>query len=137
MYAWALYCPEPALCENLHTMRKPAYPVLKPIEWKGSSYADVCAFPRDARHDSGYQLERVQAGEDPQDWKPMPSIGQGVREIRIHEDSGEFRVIYLATRPEAVYVLHAFQKKSQKTSREDLALAIRRFKTIARSGGAG
>jgi phage-related protein len=60
-----------------------------------------------------------------------------VRVIRIHEQSGEFRVIYVATRPEAVYVLHAFQKKSQKSSRADLAMAIKRFKTIPRSGGAG
>ncbi|MEJ0040242.1 MAG: type II toxin-antitoxin system RelE/ParE family toxin [Gammaproteobacteria bacterium] len=117
-------------------MRISAYPSLKPIKWKGSSYADLCAFPKEARHDAGYQLEHVQAGEDPADWKPMPSIGPGVREIRIHEQSGEFRVIYLATRPEAVYVLHAFQKKSQKTSRTDLALAIKRFKMIPRSGGA-
>ena len=118
-------------------MRKSAYSVLKPIEWKGSSYADLFEFPRAARHDAGYQLERVQRGEEPEDWKPMPSMGLGVREIRIHEDSGEFRVVYLATRPEAVYVLHAFQKKSQQTSRRDLALAIKRFKTIPRSGGAG
>jgi phage-related protein len=118
-------------------MRNPAYPVLKPIEWKGSSYADLLAFPKEVRHDAGYQLERVQRGEEPEDWKPMPSLGVGVREIRIHEDSGEFRVMYLATRPEAVYVLHAFQKKSQKTSRRDLALAIKRYKTIPRSGGAG
>jgi phage-related protein len=117
-------------------MRKQAYRVLKPVEWKGSSYADLFAFPRAARHDAGYQLERVQRGEDPSDWKPMPSIGCGVREIRIHEDSGEFRVIYDATRPEAVYVLHAFQKKSQQTSRTDIALAIKRFKTISRSGWA-
>jgi phage-related protein len=117
-------------------MRKSAYPFLKPIEWKGSSYADLFAFPKDARHDAGYQLERVQSGRDPQDWKPMPSIGQGVREIRIREEAGQFRVIYLATRPEAVYVLHAFQKKSQTTSRTDLELAIKRFKTIPRSGGA-
>jgi len=118
-------------------MRKSAYPELKPIEWMGSSYADLCAFPKDARHDAGYQLEHVQAGESAADWKPMPFIGHGVREVRIHEQSGEFRVVYLATRPEAVYVLHAFQKKSQKTSRADLALAIKRFKMIPRSGGAG
>lgn len=110
--------------------------MLKPIEWKGSSYDDLMEFPREARHDAGYQLERVQGGEEPEDWKPMPSIGPGVREIRVHEESGEFRVIYLATRPEAVYVLHAFQKKSQKTSRTDVALAIKRFKMIPRSGGA-
>lgn len=110
--------------------------MLKPIEWKGSSYDDLMEFPRAARHDAGYQLERVQGGEEPADWKPMPSIGPGVREVRVHEESGEFRVIYLATRPEAVYVLHAFQKKSQKTSRTDVALAIKRFKMIPRSGGA-
>lgn len=117
-------------------MRESAYRRLKPIEWKGSSYDDLFAFPRAVRHDAGYQLELVQGGEEPSDWKPMPSIGPGVREIRVHEDSGEFRLIYLATRPEAVYVLHAFQKKSPKTSRADVALAIKRFKTIPRSGGA-
>ena len=116
-------------------MRESAYRRLKPIEWKGASYSDLLSFPKAARHDAGYQLEKVQGGEDPSDWKPMPSIGAGVREIRVHEDSGEFRVIYLATRPDAVYVLHAFQKKSQKTSRTDVALAIKRLKTIPRSGG--
>src|SRR5262245_21801484 len=101
-------CP---LCGNLHTMSKSAYSVLKPVDWMGVSYANRSAFPKEARHDAGYQLERVQAGEDPHDWKPMPSIGTGVREIRIHEDSGEFRVIYLATRPEAVYVLHVIEAR--------------------------
>ena len=74
------------------------------------------------------QLENVQRGEEPQDWKPMSSIGPGVREIRIRETSGAFRVVYLATRPEAIYVLHCFQKKSQQTSRQDLALAKARLK---------
>lgn len=61
----------------------------------------------------------------------MSSVGAGVREIRIREPSGAFRVMYLATRPEAIYVLHCFQKKSQQTSRQDLALAKARLKAVA------
>ena len=107
---------------------------LKAAVWMAGSKADLIAFPTDARHDAGYQLEKVQRGLDPNDWKPMPTVGAGVREIRIHEESGVFRVIYLATRPEAVYVLHCFQKKSQKTSRRDIQLAAKRFKAIPRAG---
>lgn len=103
---------------------------LKAVIWMGSSKADLIAFPPDARREAGYQLERVQFGDDPQDWKPMSSVGPGVREIRVREPSGAFRVMYLATRPEAIYVLHCFQKKSQKTSREDLALAQARLKSV-------
>jgi phage-related protein len=78
----------------------------------------------------GYQLENVQEGIDPDDWKPMSTVGSGVREIRVRESSGAFRCIYLATRPEGIYVLHPFQKKTQKTGRQDLDLAARRFKAI-------
>jgi phage-related protein len=70
---------------------------MKPIEWLGSSKADVRAFPENARIDAGWQLELIQRGDDPDDWKPMQSVGPGVREIRIREASGAFRVIYLAT----------------------------------------
>ena len=87
---------------------------LKSIIWMGSSYKDLVAFPADARQDAGYQLERVQYGERPNDWKPMASIGPGVQEIRIHEDSGAFRVIYLATRPEGIYVLHCFRRRRRR-----------------------
>lgn len=96
----------------------------------GDSKEDLIAFPADARREAGYQLEKVQRGEVPQDWKPMGSVGSGVREIRIREASGAYRVIYLATRPEGIYVLHCFQKKTQKTSRGDLNLAQSRFKAI-------
>lgn len=72
-------------------------------------------FPGEVRREAGYQLARVQAGKDPADWKPMPSVGLGVNEIRVREDSGAFRVIYVARFAEAIYVLHAFQKKAQKT----------------------
>lgn len=101
---------------------------MKLIQWLGSSRADVRAFPDDARIDAGWQLELVQRGEDPEDWKPMPTIGPGVREIRIREASGAFRVVYLATLEDRVLVLHAFQKKSQATPKKDIDLAIQRLK---------
>lgn len=104
---------------------------LKPLRWLGSSRAAVRAFPPRARRDAGYQLYRVQSGEDPSDWKPMASIGAGVREIRIQVD-GAYRVLYLAARPEAVYVLHAFAKKSQRTQKLDVDLARVRLKDLLR-----
>jgi len=88
------------------------------------------AFPREARREIGYQLEHVQEGVEPDNWRPMSAVGPGVREIRVQESSGVFRCIYLAKRPEGIYVLHCFQKKTQKTSRQDLDLAERRFKAI-------
>jgi phage-related protein len=93
---------------------------MKAIAWMGSSTDDLIAFPADARRDAGYQLERVQRGEEPCDWKPMSSIGLGVKEIRVRDDSGEFRVVYLATRLEWIYVLHCFQKKTRKTAKRDV-----------------
>ena len=96
----------------------------------GSSREDLKAFPEEARRQVGYQLEHVQEGADPDDWKPMSTVGAGVREIRVRESSGAFRCIYVATRPEGIYVLHCFQKKTQKISRQDLDLAQRRFKSI-------
>ncbi|MGX5832069.1 type II toxin-antitoxin system RelE/ParE family toxin [Mesorhizobium sp. 43Arga] len=101
---------------------------MKVIEWLGSSRADVRAFPDDARIEAGWQLELVQRGDDPDDWKPMQIVGAGVREIRVREASGAFRVIYLATMEDRVLVLHAFQKKTQATSKKDLDLAAQRLK---------
>ncbi|MER8395116.1 type II toxin-antitoxin system RelE/ParE family toxin [Mesorhizobium sp. M1340] len=101
---------------------------MKVIEWLGSSRADVRAFPDDARIEAGWQLELVQRGDDPDDWKPMQIVGAGVREIRVREASGAFRVIYLATLEDRVLVLHAFQKKTQATSKKDLDLAAQRLK---------
>ena len=75
-------------------------------------------------------MARVQAGKEPADWKPMPSVGLGVNEIRVREDGGAFRVIYVAKFSEAVYVLHAFQKKAPKTSKPDIELARRRFREL-------
>ncbi|MBS1994785.1 MAG: type II toxin-antitoxin system RelE/ParE family toxin [Cyanobacteria bacterium SZAS LIN-2] len=110
---------------------------MKPVVWLGSSKADLRSFPANAMDDMGHQLFRVQCGLDPDDWKPMPSIGAGVREIRVREASGAFRTIYLATRPEAVYVLHCFRKKTQKTSRADIELARQRISRIPRKATHG
>ena len=106
---------------------------MKSLSFLGSSLDDVRAFPETARREAGHQLDQVQRGLDPEDWKPMQSIGSGVREIRIRDQAGTFRVIYVATRPEAVLVLHAFQRKTQATSKRDLALAEARLRELTRS----
>jgi phage-related protein len=102
------------------------------IVWIGTSKDDVKAFPVDARRDAGFQLSKVQHGEEPDDWKPISSIGAGVREIRIRESSGAFRILYIARFADAVYVLHAFQKKTQRTRASDLGLAQERLRSIPR-----
>jgi phage-related protein len=102
---------------------------VKRIVWLGDSLDRLREFPVEARHEAGYQLERIQAGRDPADWKPMPLVGLGVSELRIRA-GGAHRVIYMAKFVEAVYVLHAFRKKSQKTPRTDIDLASRRFAAL-------
>ena len=97
----------------------------------GSSYEDLLRFPPDARRQAGFQLGKVQARLDPDDWKPLSDLGAGVREIRIREPGGAFRVIYVATFEEAVYVLHCFQKKSEKRRGGDKAIAETRDRAIA------
>lgn len=89
-------------------------------------------FPEGARHDAGFQLERVQRGEQPDDFKPMPGIGRGVEEIRVQDNSGIYRVVYTARLADAVYVLHAFQKKTQATTRRDIDLARARLAQLRR-----
>ena len=103
---------------------------MKEVKWHGSSRSDVDAFPKDARREAGYQLFQVQIGEEPSDWKPMTSIGPGVREIRIRQASGAYRIIYVATIGDAVHVLHAFQKKTQATAKRDIDLAKARLRQI-------
>jgi phage-related protein len=101
---------------------------MKPITFIDSSLADLRAFPDDARSEAGHQLGQLQRGSEPADWKPMKVIGQGVREIRIREESGAFRVIYLTAGKAGVVVFHAFQKKTQKTPKADIDLAARRYR---------
>ena len=100
---------------------------MKKIQFLGDSLKSLRAFPEDAKHDVGYQLDKVQRGEQADDFKPMPSIGKGVEEIRVRDDSGIYRVIYTARLADAVYVLHAFQKKTQTTAKRDIALASKRY----------
>lgn len=107
---------------------------MKPIAFVGSALDEMRDFPVGARREAGYQLDRVQRGLEPDDWKPMTSVGPGVREIRVREAAGAFRVIYVATLVEAVYVLHAFQKKTQQTAKRDLDLAALRFRQISKRG---
>lgn len=99
---------------------------MKRLFWLGDSRERLREFPAEARREAGYRLERVQAGGMPADWKPTPSVGLGVNELRVRT-GGAYRVIYIAKFAEAVYVLHAFQKKTRKTALTDLALARARF----------
>lgn len=104
----------------------------KPIVFCGSSLGDLRDLPLEARQNAGYQLHRIQLGLEPNDWKPMTMVGAGVREIRIRDSSGAFRVIYVARFQDAVFVLHCFQKKSQKTSKRDLDVAMKRYRDLAK-----
>jgi phage-related protein len=107
-------------------------PSVKPVVWMGGSRESLREFPETVQDSLGFELYRVQCGFEPKDWKPMTTVGPGVKEIRVRDEAGIFRIIYLATRPEGVYVLHCFQKKTQQTSRPDLELAKKRFKAIGR-----
>jgi len=100
---------------------------MKPVRFLGNSLKALREFPEDARHDAGYQIDKVQRGLQPDGFKPMPFIGKGVEEIRIWDESGTYRVVYTARLADAVIVLHAFQKKTQATSKRDVDLAKERF----------
>jgi phage-related protein len=102
---------------------------MKKLRFIGSSLDDLRDFPADARREAGFELDAVQRGLMPSDFKPMLDVGAGAYEIRIHV-LGEWRVIYVAKFDDAVYVLHAFQKKTQKTRKEDIELAARRYRQI-------
>lgn len=105
----------------------------KPIDWRGSSLRDIrndAVFSPAARREAGHQLRQVQAGLEPDDWKPFDVVGPGTKEIRIHLEDGWFRVMYVAKFPEAVYVLHCFKKKTATTSRHDKDIASARYKAV-------
>ena len=104
---------------------------MKRLVWLGDSLERLRNFPADARREAGYQMERVQAGAMPADWKPMPSVGLGVNEMRVRV-GGAYRAIYIAKFAEAVYVLHAFQKKTRKTAAADIASARARFAMLVK-----
>lgn len=102
---------------------------MKALRFIGSSLDDLRDFPAEARRDAGFELDAVQRGFMPSDFKPMLAVGPGAYEIRLHV-LGEWRVIYVAKRGDAIYVLHAFHKKTQRTRREDIALATRRYRQL-------
>ncbi len=101
----------------------------KPLLWLGSSLTDLRAFPRDARRVSGFQLRRVQQGLQPNDWKPMTTVGPGVHELRVRTKL-EHRVLFVARFSDAVYVLHAFEKRTRKTPKRDLDVARDRLRAL-------
>ena len=103
---------------------------MKSVDFIGDALDALRAFPIGARQEAGFQLDKVQRGMEPDDWKPMTSIGAGVKEIRIWDEAGTFRAIYVAKLADAIYVLHCFQKKSQETGRGDIAIAKRRYKEL-------
>ena len=102
---------------------------MKSLVWLAASLEDVKAFPDAARREIGYQLFRIQSGLEPSDWKPIPSVGRGVKDIRIHREN-QYRVIYTATFKEAVYVSHTFVKKSGKTLKRDVEVAAARYRHL-------
>jgi phage-related protein len=102
----------------------------KEIRWIGSSYTDLLAFPPEPRREAGFQLGKVQAGVEPDDWKPFDDVGSGTKEIRIRDRSGIFRVMYVAKFEEAIYILHCFQKKTEATSKRDKEIAEVRYRSV-------
>jgi phage-related protein len=105
---------------------------MKEIEFLGDSLKVISLFPRDARQNAGRQLAKVQQGNLPDNYKPMPEVGKGVEEIRIRDEAGIYRVIYTTRLADAVYMLHAFQKKTTRTSKLDIDIAKQRFKRLMR-----
>ena len=102
----------------------------KPIYWMGTSLKDLMAFPDTVKKEAGYQLHRVQNGLNPENWKPFQTVGVGTKEIRISEDGNAFRVLFVAKFADKIFVLHSFQKKSQKTSSQDIRIAKARYSAI-------
>ncbi len=106
---------------------------MKTLAFIGSAQDDLRAFPAAAREEAGYQLYLIQTEEEPDDWKPFPEVGSGVNEIRVRDSSGIYRVMYVAKFSASVYVLHCFQKKTQKTSASDVELAKKRYNSLVRN----
>jgi phage-related protein len=105
---------------------------MKVVAFLGDALEAIRSFPNGARREIGFQIDRLQRGLEPDDWKPLKAVGPGVREIRVRDASGSYRVIYVATFAEAVFVLHAFQKKTRATAKRDIDLAQARFRMLVR-----
>jgi phage-related protein len=105
---------------------------MKPVHFVGTSREDLRELPETVQETAGFQLFKVQQGKDPDDWKPMTTVGPGVQELRVRDESGAYRVFYVAKFQEAVYVLHVFEKRSQKTARTNLELGKTRYADLLR-----
>jgi phage-related protein len=103
---------------------------LRPLEFRGDLLEVLRQFPEMARRRAGHLLDLVQQGIDPDDWKPLTTVEPGVREIRVWDEHGTFRVIYVAKFAQTDFVLHCFQKKTQKTANGDIELATHRYKEL-------
>ncbi len=110
----------------------PKQVAVKRLKFRGNSLQDLRSFPETARREAGYQLDRVQNGLEPENFKSMPDVGSGVLEIRIKDEAGIYRVFFVAKFQDAVYVLHCFQKKTQKTAKTDLDLARKRYAELVK-----
>ena len=106
---------------------------LKQVKFRGDSLSALKRFPEPARREAGHQLDFVQRDKELEDWKPMNGVGTGVREIRIRDESGIFRVLYVTKFDDVIYVLHCFQRKTQKTNESDIELARHRYKELLRA----
>ena len=102
----------------------------KEIRWVGSSYEDLLAFPKEIRREAGFELGKIQSGLDPADWKPFDTVGAGTKEVRLRDASGIYRIMYVSKFEEAIYVLHCFQKKTQRTARQDQLIAEMRYRAV-------
>ena len=105
---------------------------MKPVHFIGSSREDIRRLPESGQETAGFQLFKVQQGREPNDWKPIPTVGPGVQEIRVRDERGAYQVFYVAKFEEAVYVLHVFQKHSQKTAEPDLELGKSRYADLVK-----
>jgi len=103
---------------------------MKEVEFLGDSLEVLRGFPDGVCNDIGYQLHKIQAGKDPDDFKPMKTVGKGVYEIRVRDSSGAYRAFYIATRKDCVYVLHCFQKKTEETLRKEIKKGKERLKSL-------
>lgn len=104
----------------------------KELKFVGSTQKALQAFPVIARGIAGVQIENLLYGGVPADWKPMKTVGQGVREIRIRDDGNAYRVFYVVVTNDAVYLLHAFQKTTEETEKKDIDKGKTNYKEVMR-----
>ena len=98
--------------------------------WEGDSRDVLQAFPEGVRQNLGFQLWQLQRGERPSDYRPLPSIGKSVFELRDQDERAWYRVVYLSRISDVIYVLHCFEKRSREMSKRDFEKAKQRLKAV-------